>query len=216
MDFFSTTFGTDLNDIQIIGLFFSLERPSRRPQAKIVSADRTSRDRIVRKTFVANEMSVEAGKDLERSDHVKEADGTLELADRRIRSNEFFVCRVVCRRLVFQTNRQKLRIDFLVFQVFDGLVFVEPTRLVAVDVVLKTEAYVEEPPQRDFKIRLAADVNFFFNKLFENHFCNFEFIVFNGSAEKKAEQRVAIARTGKKINKKIKFWKNSFVNVSFL
>ncbi len=108
MDFFSVTFGTVLNDILIIGLFFSLERPSRRPQAKIVSADRTCRDRIVRKTFVANEMSVEAGKDLERSDHVKEADGTLELADRRVRSDSFFVCRVVCRRLVLQTNRQKL------------------------------------------------------------------------------------------------------------
>jgi hypothetical protein len=88
------------------------------------------------------------------------------------------------------------------------------SHLVAVDVVLKTEAYVEEPPQRDMKIRLAADVNFFFNKLFENHFCNFEFIVFNGSAEKKAEQLVAITRTRKKVNKKIKFWKNSFINVS--
>jgi hypothetical protein len=74
-----------------------------------------------------------------------------------------------------------------------------------IDVVLKTEAYVKEPPQVDVEVRLVADIDFFFDKLFENHFRNFELIVFNGSAEKKAEQLLAIARTRKKMNKNYKF-----------
>ena len=85
------------------------------------------------------------------------------------------------------------------------MVFVEPTRLVAVDVVLKTEAYVKEPPQGDVEVRLVADLNFFFDELFENHFCNFELIVFNGLAEKKAKEVVAITRARKKMNKNYKF-----------
>ncbi len=85
------------------------------------------------------------------------------------------------------------------------MVFVEPTRLVAVDVVLKTEAYVKEPPQGDVEVRLVADVNFFFEKLFENHFRNFKLIGFNGLAEKKAKEVVAITRARKKMNKNYKF-----------